>query len=61
MQQLLFYSEKQAHRHLLLRVEVNAKSPLARDRKNISSRQRARLAEPFKQCVTHPDRIQRQV
>ena len=42
------YSAKQANRHWLFRVQVNAKSSLVKVRKNISPDQRARFVAPFK-------------
>lgn len=44
-----------------LRPRVNAKSYLARVRKNIPSRQHSRFVGPFDKCVTHRDWTQRQV
>ena len=55
-QQLLYYSAKQAHPHPLLCVRVSAKSYLARVRKNISSRQRARFVGPFEK-MPHTSRL----
>ena len=57
-QQLLLYSAKQANRHLLFRVQVDAKSSRTRLRKNISSGQRARFAAPFEKSAAHHDWIQ---
>ena len=57
-QQLLHYSAKQANRHLLFCVQVDAKSSLTKVRKNISSSQRARFVAPFEKSVVHHDWIQ---
>ena len=49
------YSAKQASRFVLFRVQVDAKSSLAKVRKNISSGQRARFVAPFEKNVVRHD------
>ena len=50
---LRLHSAKQTSRHLLFRVQVDAKSSLSKCRKSNSSDQRARFVTPFEKSAAH--------